>query len=143
MQHVLGILDDPQHDLAIFLQKKAQNALWVILIHSMNATTRCGPFFSFKRPTTHCGNLSEFVKCHNALWAYEHTNNTRTTYKQHFNNTITTYQHTNNTQKTHKQNINLPTTHYKHTNKTPTFQQHTNNMRTTLQQHANNTPTYQ
>jgi len=49
-QRVLGILDDPQRVLAIFLQKKAQNALWAILIRSMNATTRCG-------------NLSEFAKC--------------------------------------------------------------------------------
>jgi len=64
-ERVLGILDDPQRVLAIFLGKKAQNALWATSIHSLNA--------------------------HNALWAHQHTNNTRITYEQ------TLQQHANKT----------------------------------------------
>ena len=106
----------PERVLAIFLGKKAQNALWAISIHSLNA--------------------------HNALWAHQHTNNIGTTYEQHFKNTLTTHQHNNNTIKTHKQNTNIPTTHNTPTYQqhTKTYEQNTN-IPTTHKQHTNNTST--
>jgi len=92
-QRVPGILDGPQRVLAIVLQRKVQNALWAILIHSMNATKRCGPFFFFKRPTMHCGKLSEFANCPQRIVGtptyQQHTNNIQTTLQQHTKNTPT------------------------------------------------------
>ena len=75
-ERVMGILDDPQRILAIFLGRKAQNALWAVSIHSLNAHNTFCAFFARKLPERVVGHL----KCpervvalffsHNALWAF-------------------------------------------------------------------------
>ena len=87
-QRVLGILDDPQRVLAIFLQKKntervvghfdsfneCHNTLWAFFLFQKAHNALWQPFWICEMPTTHCG----------------HTN-IPATHEQYVNNTSTTH----------------------------------------------------